>query len=189
MKNEFNICPMCGSKKIEWKDDKKWFCPDCGFDLYCNIAAAVGIVLYDDEGNLLFEVRAKNPRKGFLCLPGGFVDAGESCEAAMVRELKEEIGARLEESELTYLCSFPNTYEYKNIEYKTCDIFFTAKLPSEYKNMQAFVQTLKREESEVVRFEVHKVTSLEEVSSLPLAFVSARNTLKKYIKEKAGQLK
>ena len=187
MKNDFNMCPMCGSKKIEWRDNKKWLCPDCGFDLYNNIAAAVGIVLYDDYNNVLFEVRAKDPRKGFLCLPGGFVDGGESTEAAIVRECREELGATLDESEVKYLCSFPNIYEYKNIEYKTCDIFFAAKLPSIYKDMYDFVKSLHREESEVVGFEVHKVSSLEDVESLALAFVSARNTLNKWIASSTRQ--
>lgn len=182
MKNDFNSCPMCGSKKISWRDGKKWLCPDCGFDLYCNVAAAVGIVLYDDYGNLLFEVRAKEPRKGFLCLPGGFVDPDESAEAAVVRECREEMGARVSGAE--FLCTFPNTYVYKNIEYKTCDIFFKAKLPSEYKNMQDFIKTLHREESEVVGFEVHKVTSPEEVEALPLAFESAHKTLLKFVENK-----
>lgn len=184
MKNDFNLCPMCGSKKIEWRDNKKWLCPDCGFDLYNNIAAAVGIVLYDDDNNVLFEVRAKEPRKGFLCLPGGFVDAEESTEAAIVRECREELGAEIAESDVHYLCSFPNIYEYKSIEYKTCDIFFTAKLPACYKDMNDFVKSLHREESEVVRFEVHKVKTHEDVESLALAFPSARNTLNKWIDSK-----
>ncbi len=181
MKNEFNMCPMCGSKNIKWKDDRKWLCPDCGFDLYCSIAAAVCIVLFDDQKNLLFEVRAKDPRKGFLCLPGGFVDGGESTEAAMVRECQEELGARIEEKDLTYLCSFPNIYEYKNIEYKTCDVFFAAKLPAPYKSMEDFVKTLHGQESEVVRFEIRKVAGRDDVESLPLAFSSARKTLMKWI--------
>lgn len=181
MKNKFNMCPMCGSKNIEWKNDRKWICPDCGFDLYCNIAAAVGIVLYDEDKNVLFEVRAKEPRSGFLCLPGGFVDGGESTEAAIVRECREELGAKVKEDMVTYLCSFPNIYEYKNIEYKTCDIFFAARLPSTYKNMQDFVQSLHREESEVVRFEVHRVANSEDVEALNLAFPSARKTLLKWI--------
>lgn len=181
MKNDFNMCPMCGSKKIKWTDDKKWLCPDCGFDLYCNIAAAVGIVLYDDFGNLLFEVRAKDPRKGFLCLPGGFVDGGESTEAAIIRECREELGATLEEENVHYLCSFPNIYEYKNIEYKTCDIFFQVKLPSIYKDMEAFVKTLHKEESEVVRFEIRRVRTSQDVEDLPLAFPSARKTLLKWV--------
>ena len=54
MQNKFKMCPECGSKNIEWRNGKKWLCPDCGFDLYCNIAAAVGIVLFDKSNNVLF---------------------------------------------------------------------------------------------------------------------------------------
>ena len=182
MQNKFNMCPECGSKNIEWRNGKKWLCPDCGFDLYCNVAAAVGIVLYDDEYNVLFEVRAKEPRKGFLCLPGGFVDPDESAEDAVVRECHEELDAEVHGSK--FLCSFPNTYEYKNIEYKTCDIFFKTKLPAKYENMGAFVKTLHREESEVVRFEIRKVQSVDDVNALPLAFESAHKTLLKFLEEK-----
>ena len=182
MQNKFNMCPECGSKNIEWRNGKKWLCPDCGFDLYCNVAAAVGIVLYDDEYNVLFEVRAKEPRKGFLCLPGGFVDPDESAEDAVVRECHEELDAEVHGSK--FLCSFPNTYEYKNIEYKTCDIFFKTKLPAKYENMEAFVKTLHREESEVVRFEIRKVQNVDDVNALPLAFESAHKTLLKFLEEK-----
>ena len=181
MENKFNMCPNCGSKKIEYKNRRKWLCPDCGFDLYNNVAAAVGIVLYDDEHNLLFEVRAKEPRKGFLCLPGGFVDGGESTEQAIIRECREELSANILVQDIHYLCSFPNIYEYKNIEYNTCDIFFAAKLPSQYADMQAFVKTLHGEESEVVRFEIRKVQSADDVEALPLAFPSARQTLLKWV--------
>ena len=182
MENKFNLCPSCGSKNIRWLDGKKWLCSDCGFDLYCNVAAAVGIVLYDDENNLLFEVRAKEPRKGFLCLPGGFVDPDERAEDAVVRECREELGAEVLGAE--FLCSYPNTYVYKNIEYKTCDIFFKTKLSSKYENMEAFVKTLHREESEVVRFEIRKVQTAADVEALPLAFESAHKTLLKFLEEK-----
>ncbi len=182
MQNKFNMCPECGSKNIEWRNEKKWLCPDCGFDLYCNVAAAVGIVLYDDEYNILFEVRAKEPRKGFLCLPGGFVDPDESAEDAVVRECHEELDAEVYGSK--FLCSFPNTYEYKKFVYKTCDIFFKTKLPAKYKNMEAFVKTLHREESEVVRFEIRKVQNVDDVNALPLAFESAHKTLLKFLEGK-----
>ena len=182
MENDFNMCPMCGSKKIEWRNGKKWLCPDCGFDLYSNVAAAVGIVLYDSDYNVLFEVRAKEPRKGFLCLPGGFVDPDESAEEAVVRECREELGAEVLGAE--FLCTFPNTYEYKNIEYKTCDIFFKTKLPEKYKTMSDFVKTLHREESEVVGFEIRKVQTLQDVEAIPLAFGSAHKTLLKFLETK-----
>ena len=179
LKNDFKLCPMCGSKKIENHDNRKWVCPDCGFDLYNNVASAVGIVIYDKYNNVLFEVRAKNPRKGYIAVPGGFVDFGESAEEAVVRECREEIGVPVEGAK--FLCTAPNVYEYKNIEYKTCDIFFAAELPSKFASIDDFIKSLKAEESEVTAFESHRVASLEDIEKLPLAFESAVYTLKRFI--------
>ena len=180
-KNDFKMCPMCGSKKIENHGDRKWLCPDCGFDLYNNVAAAVGIVIYDKYDNILFEVRAKEPRKGFIAVPGGFVDFGESAEEAVIRECREEIGVPVEGA--AFLCTAPNIYEYKGIEYKTCDMFFSVQLPPQFDSIDDFIKTLHAEESEVVSFEAHKVTSLEDIEKLPLAFESARITLKQWLRK------
>lgn len=177
MKNDFNLCPMCGSKNIQNKNDRKWFCPDCGFDLYCNVAASVGVLIFDDDGNFLFEKRAKEPKKGLLTQPGGFIDADESAEQAVKRECKEELGAEV--CDISYLGSYPNTYEYKNISYKTCDMFFTAKLCG-CKNLNDFAKSLNRQETEVEEVVIKKITSPDDVDSLPLAFVSTRNALKDY---------
>ena len=184
LKNDFKLCPMCGSKKIENHGNRKWVCPDCGFDLYNNVASAVGVVIRDRYNNVLFEIRAKQPRKGYLALPGGFVDFGESAEEAVVRECREEIGVPVEGAQ--FLCTAPNVYEYKNIEYKTCDIFFKTKLPEKYKTMSDFVKTLHREESEVVAFEAHQVASLEDIEKIPLAFESARVTLNRWLSSPKG---
>ena len=182
MKNDFNFCPNCGSRSVKNYNNRKWVCPDCGYELFCNIAAAVGVIIYDDCGNVLFEVRAKNPRKGFLALPGGFVDADESAENAVRRECKEELCAELDD--VKFLCSNPNTYEYRGIEYKTCDLFFTAKLPKQFSTIDEFIKSLHRQESEVESLVCKKVSSVEEVVSLPLAFGSAVSTLKKWLEEK-----
>ena len=179
LKNDFKLCPMCGSKKIENHGNRKWICPDCGFDLYNNVAAAVGIIIYDNNKNVLFEVRAKEPRKGFYVVPGGCVDFGESAEEAVVRECREEIGVPVEGAE--FLCTAPNIYEYKNIEYKTCDIFFAAELPSKFASIDDFIKSLKAEESEVIAFESHRVASAEDIDNLPLAFESARVTLNRWL--------
>ena len=117
--NEFNFCPNCGTNKIKYLQNKKWFCSECGFDLYNNVASAVGVIFHDKDCNVLFEKRAKNPRKGFLALPGGFCDRDETAEQAVIRECLEETGAK--PNNIKYLCSFPNDYEYKDIQYKTCD--------------------------------------------------------------------
>lgn len=172
MANDFIYCPICNSKNITYKDNRKWICKDCGFDLYNNVAAAVGIILTDKDKNILFEIRAKEPRKGFLAFPGGFVDPDESAEEAVKRECKEEIG--VEPVNIKYICSFPNTYEYKNFIYKTCDLFFTAELAENAK--------IKTQETEVTGTKWIKIKNSEDIQKLPLAFESAKKTLEVWLK-------
>lgn len=180
--NEFNFCPNCGKKNIKYIDGKKWLCPDCGFDLYNNVASAVGIIIYDDNGNVLFEKRAKNPRKDFLALPGGFCDNDERAEDAVVRECKEEIGFAPEN--IKFICTFPNRYEYKNILYKTCDIFFTSKVPGKIKSVENLIKRLSAQESEVKGFSSFKVNSTKDIEKIPLAFESAKKTLTLWLSER-----
>lgn len=181
MKNDFNMCPMCGSKKITNKNNLKWICPDCDFELYCNIAAAVGVIISDKDKNVLFEVRAKDPRKGYLALPGGFVDADEQAEEAIVRECIEEIGAKVKN--VQFVCTNPNTYEYKGISYKTCDIFFTAQLCDSFENMDDLIKKLTAQKSEVQGFVSYKIKNEDDIDKIPLAFESAKKTLKEWVRK------
>ena len=185
MSNDFALCPECGSKKIQFVQNKKWTCPDCGFDLYCNVAASVGVLIFDDENNFLFEKRAKEPKKGLLTQPGGFIDADESAEEAVERECMEELGARV--TDIRYLGSYPNTYEYKKITYKTCDMFFTAKIAGNKDGLKTLAEKLNAQESEVEEVVVQKITSAAEIDSLPLAFVSTKNALKDFFARNSGR--
>lgn len=173
--NKFIFCPQCGSKNIQTKlSGRKWQCPDCGFDLYNNIASAVGLVIANTNSEVLFEKRAKEPRKGYLVVPGGFTDPDETGEEAAARECTEETG--VVPKKIKYLCSFPNVYPYKGITYKTCDMFFTAELP------EGFV--LHAQKSEVKEFEWIKIESVSDIEKIPLAFESAKKTLTKWLEEK-----
>ena len=64
-------------------------CPACGalVKSYRNPFPTVDIIIELQEGIVLIE--RKNPPHGWA-LPGGFVDYGESLEAAAVREAREE---------------------------------------------------------------------------------------------------
>ena len=67
-------------------------CPSCGsaVETWRNPLPTVDVIIHvPDLGVLLIE-RANEPHG--WALPGGFVDYGESCEAAAVREAKEETG-------------------------------------------------------------------------------------------------
>ncbi|MDR1929241.1 MAG: NUDIX domain-containing protein [Treponema sp.] len=125
----FKYCPSCGSKNIVFERNKVFKCPDCGFSYYHNIAAATGCVIAAGDRIVLL-VRGKEPCKGKLDLPGGFVDLGEGALEGLRREIREELGwTPPEEAEFTFFSSFANVYPYKNIVYNTCDLFFTLSAP------------------------------------------------------------
>jgi ADP-ribose pyrophosphatase YjhB (NUDIX family) len=52
----------------------------------------VGAVVHDDAGRLLLVRRGHPPNAGTWSLPGGRVEAGETLEQAVVREVREETG-------------------------------------------------------------------------------------------------
>jgi acetyl-CoA carboxylase carboxyl transferase subunit beta len=57
---------------------------------------AVGAVVLREDGAVLLVQRAKPPAVGTWSLPGGKVEAGEALEAALVREVFEETGLRVD---------------------------------------------------------------------------------------------
>lgn len=69
--------------------------------------------------------RGREPARGRLDLPGGFVDPGESLEQAVHREIKEELGLNL--PAVAYLGSEANQYLYANVLYDTTDAFFEVR--------------------------------------------------------------
>lgn len=90
MDREF--CPYCAqrltSRRIDGRD--RQVCVSCGRVLYENPVPATAAVVFDDDGGVLLVKRNVEPKKGQWCLPGGFIEVGESPEAGCLRELKEE---------------------------------------------------------------------------------------------------
>lgn len=62
--------------------------------MHRNPVPTVDVILRDDEGRVLL-IRRRNPPPGWA-LPGGFVDYGETLEAAAVREAREETSLEVE---------------------------------------------------------------------------------------------
>ena len=132
----FKFCPSCASTHFSFPDNRRFFCEDCGFTYYHNIAAAVALV-FTFEDKVLFTVRNVDPDKGKWDLPGGFIDPNETAEEAACREIREELGLNLQPSDLKYVTTSPNNYLYKNVPYRTMDIFYECALPSDVINVAA----------------------------------------------------
>jgi len=55
-------------------------------------ALTTDCVIFDNAGRVVLIRRKNEPFKGSYALPGGFVDIGETVEAACRREVQEEVG-------------------------------------------------------------------------------------------------
>jgi ADP-ribose pyrophosphatase YjhB (NUDIX family) len=109
------------------KDDHQVCCNSCGFHYFHNAAAAAtGII--EHRGRVLLVRRARDPAKGLLDLPGGFVGHDESLDAALVRELHEELSIEVRPEHLRYLGSHHNRYRYDGVTYFLCDSYFMVRL-------------------------------------------------------------
>lgn len=165
MNNRFQYCPICGKKQFVRRNEKSWQCGACAFLLYQNPGAAVAaIIAY--EGDILFAVRAHDPQAGKLDLPGGFVDNDETAEQALRRELDEELG--LQRIQARYMASFPNTYPYAGVDYRTLDLIYVIEL-SERPEMRA------ADDVAAIRWIPAEAIPYEQI-----AFESARDALRYY---------
>lgn len=163
------FCPKCNKERFERLRGNEFRCQNCLFTYFHNVAAAVALIIRC-ENQILFTRRALDPAKGLLDLPGGFVDAGETLEQALERELYEEL--KLDISSPEYLFSFPNQYLYKDVNYDTCDTFFGLK----YNQLPELTEEQK-EISEVCWVD------LEEFELGQIAFESTRKALTRYLAE------
>lgn len=121
----FKFCPKCGCEEFEIHSPLSRHCSHCGFTYYQNPRASTAAFIINAKGELLVVRRAKEPAKGTLDLPGGFVDNEENAEEGMVREIKEETGLVIAPTDVKYIFSIPNIYHYSGMDIHTLDLFFT----------------------------------------------------------------
>ena len=124
----FKYCPKCGSSEFEIHNALSRHCTHCGFTYYQNPRASTAAFILNAQGELLVARRAKEPAKGTLDLPGGFVDNHENAEQGMVREIYEETSITVDPNEVEYLFSIPNIYRYSGMDIHTLDLFFLCRV-------------------------------------------------------------
>ncbi len=96
MKNDY--CSHCGARfpaALPWPRR----CPACQQVSYRN-PLPVAVLLLPFDGGLLLVRRAIPPQRGELALPGGFIEIGESWQAAAAREANEELGVTIDPAQI-----------------------------------------------------------------------------------------
>ena len=102
-------CSVCGQPTEPNRGGWSRMCGSCGSEHYPRVDPVV-IMLAEYDGRLLLGRQPHYPPGRYSAL-AGFVEPGESIEAAVARELKEEAG--IDVRDVRYLCSqpwpFPNS--------------------------------------------------------------------------------
>ncbi len=98
MFTQHSHCSYCGQP---FEADQAWprQCAACGNTSFVNPLPVAVVLLPVDDGLLLVR-RNIEPRTGWLALPGGYINLGESWQAAGAREVLEETGLVIDPDEI-----------------------------------------------------------------------------------------
>lgn len=106
------FCPLCGAdlapKPIEAGKHPEMVCTGCEFIFYMTQKVVAGTIPWQD-GKLLLTRRAIDPANGKWTFPGGYVDWGETVDAAALRETWEETGLTVKLGGLIGVYSYANS--------------------------------------------------------------------------------
>lgn len=89
------FCGSCGAKTVEHPREQALVCPDCGAHHYPVISPCIIVLIHRPREILL--ARANRYRINMYSTLAGFIEAGETAEEALHREIYEEVGVRVED--------------------------------------------------------------------------------------------
>lgn len=87
------FCGKCGSKTVHKSQSFERFCETCHQTFYPRISPSVIVLI--ERGEELLMARSPYFNPGVYALIAGFVEAGETLEEAVHREVKEEVGIKI----------------------------------------------------------------------------------------------
>ncbi|MBI3620069.1 NUDIX domain-containing protein [Candidatus Roizmanbacteria bacterium] len=163
---DFRYCPRC-SGRFQKKKENLLLCGKCHFHLYVNPRVTNGIILENENEEILLVKRKYPPKRDYWDIPGGFLDFKETIEESMSREMKEELG--LQFHAFKYFHSYYGTYTFQGLRYHTLCIMFIGKI----KHVTRLEPT--DDVSEVRFFKWNRVPFSR------LAFVEVRKGIKDYL--------
>ena len=117
------FCGACATPTTQLAGERCMKCPACGFAAYPRISPAM-MVLVKRRSSILLARHTHSPAAFFTAL-AGFMEAGESVEDAIHREVFEEVGLRV--GQISYFASQPWPFPHSlmiayTAEYESGDI-------------------------------------------------------------------
>lgn len=100
-----HFCPVCGTA-MEHQTPIMKKCPNCGNEMYPPVSTAIIVLIR--KGDEILLVHARNFRGTFYGLVAGFLEAGETLEECVEREVFEETGLKVKD--ITYFSNQPWPY-------------------------------------------------------------------------------
>ncbi|HVI69784.1 MAG TPA: NUDIX domain-containing protein [Magnetospirillaceae bacterium] len=120
---DINFCRRCGSPLTKLTENA--FTCSKGHRVFYDAAPAAGALLLNDKNEVLLIVKAVEPGKGKLAMPGGYCDFRENLATAVTRELREELGLDpTDYSPLEYLVSAADDYAWQGDSTRVLGIAF-----------------------------------------------------------------
>ncbi len=107
LRQGFLYCPRCRAEMVDREvyGKVRRVCSDCRFVQFIDpkVSAAV---LAEKDGRVLLTKRRMEPAQGSWCMPGGFMEMGETPQETAARECKEETGLDVEITGLVDVFSY-----------------------------------------------------------------------------------
>lgn len=117
-------CPRCGAA-VE-PSGGKVECGQCGYVAYANAKPTASALVTDDDGRVMLSKRGREPFEGKWDLPGGFVEEDEHPLDSLHRELREEAGVSLRDTEFVGI--FMDKYDTGDATVWTLNLYWSARI-------------------------------------------------------------
>ncbi len=121
--NHSRYCGACGKPTLPHESDRARHCQACDLTFYPKIAPCIIVLV--TRGNTMLLARSPHFPEGMYSTLAGFVEAGESVEDCLHREVLEEVGVKVKN--LHYITSQPWPFPHQlmlgfHAEYDSGDI-------------------------------------------------------------------
>ncbi len=107
MKADLKFCPRCAAplawRGVEYEEVAHPVCTQCGFILWQNVKPCIeALIVRGERANIemLLGRRSEEPAGAIWDLPGGFLNATDRIEPALVRECRREMAVEVQVGEL-----------------------------------------------------------------------------------------